>query len=479
MSQYTSMAKVTGLLFPLVSVGVLWHAPAAVKGHADEPKKASSRLVFDLHSFPEELRDSPTSYEAAFHDVMAFTENGRWIAVPVLTTRKESETHTNEKDLYNVDGQWLVAGKRTGTHVITASVRLIDLHGPGDQEHPSWPVGGSPLWHVGGIPAAIAAGPHNSIAFQVEKSRTKFVELKDRKIEVVFERPRYVRVVWCGTGKSAFYRLPSDNRIIRLLWFSENPTTGEPNLFGLLSDSSIARWHLENRGAPPDVHELVVERAPVTRDVRDVLAAAAGSYARDPDAECRIYAAVKGHSVAYLTAETPRRVRVIRLDKKQVMELHLPTNAAGARLRDIILSPDGNLCVGIARNSMYAWSVKTGRFIWSSKVADGHFIHRCCISNDATKLVTWSYPFPYADPRPRSLEQHLSITDLLQARKQATKGVLTIFDAMTGEQRARASFPLPYPADGLAVAPDGRRVAVLGAGQLTVLDAKLPNDETK
>lgn len=450
---------------PIALVMAIWIASAVFKAQGGETKKEPlSKIVIDLHGYPE------ASYWGAFHHAFAFTQNGRWIAVPLDTTRRELRTTLNDAgpDRETIDGRAIFRGKWSEIHVASSSVHLVDLQGPKDHERP--------CWDVQHLPVTIVAGPHNTIAFQIEQPQMKLFHLKDRSVDVVLQRARYVRVIWCGAGKSAFYRLPqADTTSVRVLWFADNAATGDPSLFAILWDGTICRWPLENRGMAPQVHELVVERLPKTVSVYDLLSGADKTWKRNPRDDYRIDVSAKNHTLAYLDAGNPSRIRVISFAKSNVKEMENPDTTMPIAFRDILLSPDGKFCVGISRHRLYAWETDTGKVAWSSQVDNGHFIHRCSISDDGSHLVTWSLPFAEGKAQPGHLDQYPNTAET----KLARNGVLTRFDAMTGAIRGSLAFPATGLLAGVRIGPDGRRLAVLDGGRLTLLDVAILKGEGK
>lgn len=161
MSYYTNVPELnkirsqTKFIVLLVLLVNLWDGSGTRSSRAGEPeKKADSKKVFDLYGF------QIPSYSGAYHHMMTFTGNGRWIAVPLWTSRQELGTtkENDDWDRFVSDGRFIVIGPRSGTHVASSSVRLVDLQGPPDQEHPCWDTGKYAI-------AAIVSGPHNTIAF--------------------------------------------------------------------------------------------------------------------------------------------------------------------------------------------------------------------------------------------------------------------------------------------------------------------------
>lgn len=466
-----------------------WGTFLALQLRAEEPEKIpienervpGIRRVCDVGGDPEGWGSSEYGYPYA-NRTIAISPDGRWLAFPFVESVDIVKKPAEEAGV--ITGDWWV--------------NLCDLTAPPGSECPRWRQGQL------GIHSPVVAGPNNTVAFLSDDplqrhtherlARLWALEDKERADAAqvppgvklgpnIFDQegedaeklpPEYIRVCWCGTGTSAYYRLPagslddprpkSRSRLLDL-WFTENPVTKKPSLFALLFDGTLCFWPLQDNGFPPAVNTLMVNDKPETLNVSNL---AIPKTARPEEFVRRLFAVA--HASNRIALHDPDRppVRVLSLRSGKIQTLEMK-NLGDGPYQDLLLSENGRCCVAVRPskrpaklpnhpNVMEAWNAETGELLWQRTLRDRFFVSRAAFSPDSSRLATWSRV-------KRDLKRELQPADVLTDWEEHFQaGVLQLWDATSGAPVGTLPFPAKLWIQALAFTPDGKQVVVLEHG---------------
>lgn len=471
---------------------------------AEEPQKKNPvareatpgiRLICDVSGSLEAWGSDEYGYPYG-NRTIALSPDGRWLAFPFVETVNVVKTPAEE------------AGENTGDWW----VNLCDLTAAPGSECPRWRQGYLSMH------SPVVAGPHNAVAFLSDDPLQKFMHeqldrlwaLEDTKGEGENEArvpsgvviggsetdklpTEYIRVCWCGTGKSAYYRIPqgsideprprSRSRLIDL-WFAENQDTKKPSLLALLFNGTLCLWTLENNGLPPAANVLMVEDEPRTLNFYNLMADATktGRARQDDEFVYGLFAvAHRSNRIALCNPAQPP-VRVISLASGKVRTLDVPKDLRDAPYQDLLLSENGRYCVAFRPakragnletatssmpypNVLETWNTETGKLLWQHILPDRFFVSRAAFSPDSSQLVTWSCISH--DPEKDLHQLAGDVSDEEQQRQQEAlyqTGLLQMRDAATGKSLGTFPFPAKSWIQALAFTPNGKQVVVLEHG---------------
>ena len=425
---------------------------------AERDQTTGARLICDVGGSLETWGSSEYGYPYADRTI-AMSPDGRWLAFPFVEST-----------------DWWV--------------NLCDLTAPLGSECPRWRQG------YLSIHSPVVAGPNNTVAFLSDDPYQREVIIGKPE---TYEMPReYIRVCWCGTGKSAFYLIPqgsideprprSRSRLLDL-WFTENPVLEKPILLALLFNGTLCIWTLPDNGLPPKANVLMVEDKPRTLNLYDLVAAAEKTKKERPDEFVHGLFAVahRSHRIALCNPEQPT-IRIISYASGNVQALQMPKNARYAPpYQDLLLSENGRYCVAfrpanlVGRgqikledgtvfgkvfpdypNVLETWNAETGKQLWQHTLPDRFFVSRAAFNPDGSRLVTWSCVG-------RDLRELINVAESDEERQRQQEeryktGVLQLWNAATGKPSGTLPFPAKLWIQALSFSPDGKQVVVLEHG---------------